>query len=93
MAVVWRGDREAPRTAAPQNNHFRRVFEELSPICIRAEHVVADHPGLGVPPRSRQAQASLKSNGARVGMCMGINTALNHTGDNLRASRYQRSPV
>jgi hypothetical protein len=42
VAVVWRGDREARRTATPQNNRFRRVFEELAAIGIHAEPAVYD---------------------------------------------------
>jgi hypothetical protein len=42
VAVVWRGDREARRTATPQNNRFHRVFEELAAIGILAEPAVYD---------------------------------------------------
>ena len=42
VAVVWRGDREARRTAMPQNNRFHRVFEELGAIGIHAEPAVFD---------------------------------------------------
>jgi hypothetical protein len=42
VAVVWRGDREARRTATPQNNRYCRVFEELSAIGIDAEPAVYD---------------------------------------------------
>jgi hypothetical protein len=42
VAVVWRGDREARRTATPQNNRFHRVFEELAAIRIHAEPSVFD---------------------------------------------------
>jgi hypothetical protein len=42
VAVVWRGDREARRTATPQNNRFHRVFEELAAIGIQAEPAVYD---------------------------------------------------
>jgi hypothetical protein len=42
VAVVWRGDREARRTATPQNNRYHHVFEELAAIGIRAEPAVYD---------------------------------------------------
>ena len=42
IAVLWRGDREARRTATPQNNRFHRVFEELDALGIRAEPAVFD---------------------------------------------------
>jgi hypothetical protein len=42
VAVVWRGDREARRTATPKNNRFRRVFEELAAIGVHAEPAVFD---------------------------------------------------
>jgi len=42
VAVVWRGDREARRTATPQNNRFHRVFEELAAIGTHAEPAVFD---------------------------------------------------
>jgi len=42
VAVVWRGDREARRTATPANNRFHRVFEELAAIGIHPEPAVFD---------------------------------------------------
>jgi uncharacterized protein DUF6815 len=42
IAIVWRGDAEARRTATPQNNRFFRVFEELAALGIRAEPAVYD---------------------------------------------------
>jgi hypothetical protein len=42
VAVVWRGDREARRTATPQNNRFHRVFEELSLSGMQATPAVYD---------------------------------------------------
>jgi len=30
IAILWRGDREARRTASAQNNRYHRIFEELS---------------------------------------------------------------
>jgi hypothetical protein len=42
VAVLWRGDREARRTATPRNNRFHRVFEALAAIGIRAEPAVFD---------------------------------------------------
>jgi hypothetical protein len=40
VAVLWRGDREARRTATPGNNRFHRVFEELAALGIQAEPAV-----------------------------------------------------
>jgi hypothetical protein len=40
LALLWRGDREARRTATPQSNRFTRVFEELAAIGISAEPAV-----------------------------------------------------
>ena len=40
VAVVWRGDHEARRTATPQNNRFHRIFEELAALGIDAEPAV-----------------------------------------------------
>ncbi len=40
VAVLWRGDREARRTATPGNNQFYRVFEELVALGIQAEPAV-----------------------------------------------------
>src|SRR5271168_862193 len=42
IAVLWRGDAEARRSATPQNNRFHRVFEELAAIGIHAEPAVFD---------------------------------------------------
>jgi hypothetical protein len=42
VAVLWRGNHEARRTATPQNNRFHRVFEELAAIGIHAEPAVYD---------------------------------------------------
>src|ERR1044071_8869785 len=42
IAIVWRGDREARRSATPANNRFHRVFEELAAIGIDAEPAVYD---------------------------------------------------
>src|SRR5277367_4870059 len=42
VAIVWRGDREARRTATPQNNRFYRVFQELAALGIHAEPAVYD---------------------------------------------------
>jgi hypothetical protein len=36
VAILWRGDREARRTATAQNNRFHRVFEELEAVGIDA---------------------------------------------------------
>jgi hypothetical protein len=36
VAILWRGDRQARRTATPQNNRFHRVFEELAVVGIDA---------------------------------------------------------
>jgi hypothetical protein len=40
VAVVWRGDHAARRTATPQNNRFHRIFEELSAVGVNAEPAV-----------------------------------------------------
>src|SRR5580704_8364662 len=40
VAVVWRGDHEARRTATPQNNRFYRIFEELAALGIDAAPAV-----------------------------------------------------
>lgn len=42
VAILWRGDREARRSATPQNNRFYRIFEELAALGIRAEPAVFD---------------------------------------------------
>ena len=42
VAIVWRGDAEARRTATPRNNRFYRVFEELAALGIDAAPVVYD---------------------------------------------------
>lgn len=42
VAVLWRGDREARRTATPRNNRFYRVFEELAALGVDAEPAVFD---------------------------------------------------
>ena len=42
VAVVWRGDQEARRTATPQNNRFHQVFGALAAIGIHAEPAVFD---------------------------------------------------
>jgi hypothetical protein len=40
VAVLWRGDREARRTATSRNNRFHRVFEELAALGVQAEPAV-----------------------------------------------------
>ena len=40
VAIVWRGDRDARRSATPENNRFHRVFAELAVAGIRAEPAV-----------------------------------------------------
>jgi hypothetical protein len=42
VAILWRGDAEARRTATAQNNRFHRIFEELAALDIRAEPAVYD---------------------------------------------------
>src|SRR5215212_5732724 len=42
IAIVWRGDREARRSATPANNRFHRIFEELAALGIHAEPAVYD---------------------------------------------------
>ena len=41
IAVLWRGDREG-RGAAPQNNRYHRIFEELAVLGVAAEPAVFD---------------------------------------------------
>ena len=40
VAIVWRGDRATRAAATPQNNRYRRVFEELRAQGIHAEPAV-----------------------------------------------------
>jgi hypothetical protein len=40
VAVLWRGDGETRRNTTPQNNRFRRVFEELAKLGIQAAPAV-----------------------------------------------------
>lgn len=40
VAILWRGDLEARRSATPANNRFHRIFEELATLGIHAEPVV-----------------------------------------------------
>ncbi|MBY5714585.1 Cj0069 family protein [Rhizobium leguminosarum] len=42
IAIVWRGDRQARRAATPQNNRFRRIFEELAAVGLAPEPAVFD---------------------------------------------------
>jgi hypothetical protein len=42
IAILWRGDAEARRTASPANNRFCRIFEELAATGIDAEPAVYD---------------------------------------------------
>jgi hypothetical protein len=42
IAIVWRGDREARRTATSQNNRFHRIFEELAAVGLAPEPAVFD---------------------------------------------------
>jgi hypothetical protein len=42
IAIVWRGDTEARRTATPTNSRYRRVFDELAAAGIEAEPAVYD---------------------------------------------------
>jgi hypothetical protein len=42
IAVLWRGDQEARRTATPGNNRFHAVFEALAAAGIDAEPAVYD---------------------------------------------------
>lgn len=47
IAILWRGDREARRTATPENNRFYRIFEELAALGIQAEPAVYDEAFAG----------------------------------------------
>jgi len=40
VALLWRGDREARRSATPHNNRLSQVFEALATLGIRAEPAV-----------------------------------------------------
>jgi hypothetical protein len=40
VAVLWRGDHEARRTATPQNNRYHRIFEELAALGMHPEPAV-----------------------------------------------------
>ncbi len=40
VAILWRGDQAARIAATPQNNQYRRIFEELQSHGIRAEPAV-----------------------------------------------------
>ena len=42
VAVLWRGDLKTRRAATPQNNRYRRIFEELGALGIAAEPAVFD---------------------------------------------------
>ena len=42
VAILWRGDCEARRAAAPQHNRYHRIFEELAVLGIRADPAVFD---------------------------------------------------
>ncbi|WP_050578519.1 Cj0069 family protein [Rhizobium leguminosarum] len=42
IAIVWRGDREARRTATTQNNRYHRIFEELAAVGLAPEPAVFD---------------------------------------------------
>jgi hypothetical protein len=40
VAILWRGDRATREAATPQNNRYRRIFEELQALGIHAEPAV-----------------------------------------------------
>jgi hypothetical protein len=42
VAILWRGDAAARNAATPQNNRFRRIFEEIEALGIAAEPAVYD---------------------------------------------------
>jgi hypothetical protein len=42
VAIVWRGDRAARRSADPRNNRYHRIFEALEALGIAAEPAVYD---------------------------------------------------
>src|SRR5580658_9038295 len=42
IAILWRGDAEARRTATPRNNRFHRIFEELAATGVDPEPAVYD---------------------------------------------------
>jgi hypothetical protein len=47
IAILWRGDAEARRTATPHNNRFYRIFEELAAVGVHAEPAVYDEEFAG----------------------------------------------
>jgi hypothetical protein len=47
IAIIWRGDGEARRTATPQNNRYHRIFEELAALGIQAEPAIFDEDFVG----------------------------------------------
>src|SRR5436305_3872037 len=47
IAVVWRGDAEARKSATPKNNRFYRIFEELAAAGIHAEPAIYDEDFAG----------------------------------------------
>jgi hypothetical protein len=47
IAVVWRGDAAARKSATPQNNRFYRIFEELAGAGIHAEPAIYDEDFAG----------------------------------------------
>src|ERR1700747_2695943 len=40
VAILWRGDSAAHAAATPQNNRYRRIFEELDALGVDAEPAV-----------------------------------------------------
>jgi hypothetical protein len=40
VALLWRGDHEARKSATPADNRFYRIFEELTAIGIEAQPAV-----------------------------------------------------
>jgi len=42
IAIVWRGDAEARKTATPRNNRFYRIFEALDALGLDAQPAVYD---------------------------------------------------
>src|SRR5580692_2170165 len=40
IAILWRGDHDARRTATPANNRYHRIFEELQALGLTAEPAV-----------------------------------------------------
>jgi hypothetical protein len=57
IAILWRGDAEARRTATPQNNRFHRIFEEMAALGVRREKAALSSGCEAHPAKSLQPEA------------------------------------